>query len=125
MRSTKILVVILLCVLTGCAQLQHAIEVTPQRAEDAFTDPVRRTHILWQVGHLASTGAVTVGCYVSLAPTIVGMLACPLVGVLWNYLTYEYVLEPWAKSRVQEGEPSTFGPYWERGPQDGEEFSNE
>lgn len=118
---------ILLVLLTaqGCAQFTHAIDAAPQRMEDAFSDPVRREHILWQATHLGSTGSVVAGCVALTAPTIVGLLACPVVGVVYNYLTYEFILEPWAKARVQEGKPSTFGPYWERGPQDGEEFINE
>ena len=123
----RYLAVILLGVLTlqGCAQFQHAIEVTPQRFEAAMEDPVRRVHVVVQASHLISTGGVALTCAAILSPTIVGMLVCPVVGLVYNYLSYEYVLEPWSKARVREGEPSLVGPYWERGAQDGEVFRNE
>mgnify|MGYP001611545842 CR=1 FL=1 len=123
----KHLAVILLVILTaqGCAQFQHAVEVTPERFTDAKEDPVRRVHIGVQASHLISTGGVTLTCAAILSPTIVGILVCPVVGFVYNYLTYEYILEPWSKARVRAGKPSLVGPYWERGAQDGEVFRNE
>ena len=122
----KHLVVILLGILTlqGCAQFQHAVEVTPQRFEEAMEDPVRRVHVGVQASHVISTASVSLTCAAILSPTIVGILVCPFVGLAYNYLSYEYILEPWSKARVRDGEPSLVGPYWERGPQDGEVFVN-
>mgnify|MGYP001605668072 CR=1 FL=1 len=120
-----IAIILLSVVLTqGCAQLQHAVEVTPQRMEAAWTDPVRRTHIIGQAALSGSSAAVAVACGLAIA-TIVAIPVCAIVGGVYYYLTYEYVLEPWSKARVKEGKPSIVGPYWERGPQDGEEFKNE
>ena len=60
-----------------------------------------------------------------LLPTLIGaLLVCPVVAMLYNYLSYEYVLEPISRDRVHAGEPSLVGPYWERGPRDGEVFQN-
>ena len=120
---TRTLTVILLVILTaqGCAQFQHALQASPERFEAAWDDPVRRQHVIWQSAHLVSTSAVTLGC-AAIVPFPFSLGVCPFVGLGYNYLSYEYVLEPWAKARVAEGKPSTFGPYFERGPQDGEQF---
>ena len=122
MRRTLTAILLVILTAQGCAQFQHAMEVTPQRFEAAMEDPVRRVHIGVQASHVISTGGVTLTCAAILSPTIVGILVCPVVGLAYNYLIYEYVLEPWSKARVQEGEPSLVGPYFERGPQDGEVF---
>lgn len=69
---------------------------------------------------------VGITCAALLSPTIVGVLVCPLVALAWDYLTYEYVLEPISKELVKQGEPSLVGPFWEGGPRadEGEFFSN-
>lgn len=82
------------------------IAITPWRVAQAFADPVRRRHIAGQsVLMLVSTGLAL------LAP----LPAVPLVALALNYLLYEFVAEPLL--------PRWFGPYWERGPRDGEEFT--
>lgn len=105
----------------GCAQIQYAAQRTPERFEDAIEDPVRRLHVVSQVGLSLSSGLISGGCAL-LAATVVGLLACPIAGLAWYYGMYEFILEPWSKARVEEGKPSLVGPYWERGPQDGETF---
>ena len=111
--------------LTGCASFQHAVRETPQRTKDAFSDPVRRAHLVAQVGRVTSVAGVGITCAALLSPTIVGMLVCPLVALAYDYLTYEYVLEPFSKDLVKRGEPSLVGPYWETGPRadEGEFFT--
>lgn len=121
MRRTVATVALLLVLLQGCAGLQYAIQRTPERLDAAFTDPIRRTHVLTQVALSLSTQGATIACAVLLS-TPAAFVACPVAGVLWYFIGYEFILEPWSKARVQEGKPSLVGPYWERGPQDGEEF---
>lgn len=60
-----------------------------------------------------------------LAPTIVGMLVCPFVALVADFLAYEYVLEPLSKTLVDLDRPSLVGPYWETGPRadEGEFFT--
>ena len=108
---------------SGCASLQHAITQTPQRAQDMWEDPVRREHFLTQVGLESSTATVGIVC-ASLMPFPFSLIVCPLAAVLYNFTAYEFVLEPISKDLVKHGEPSKVGPYWERGPQDGEVFIN-
>lgn len=113
---------LLAVLLAGCASVQYAFEATPQRTRDAFSDPIRRTHLITEVGLTSSAVGVGIACAAFLSPTLVGVLVCPFVGVAYYYGMYEFVLEPWSKERVAEGKPSLVGPYWERGPQDEEHF---
>lgn len=112
--------------LSGCATTLAAVEKTPQRAREAFSDPVRRVHLLTQTGRVAGSAGLGITCAALLSPTIVGVLVCPFVSLVADFLTYEYVLEPISKDRVKEGKPSLVAPYWETGPRtdEGEVFVN-
>ena len=114
MKKLAIAVLVVL-LLSGCAQVQYALEMTPQRVEDAFNDPVRRTHIAAQIGRLSTVAGVGIGCFI-LIPPPANLVLCPMVAVVWDFLTYEFVLETLSKERVSQGEPSLLGPYWETGP---------
>ena len=118
-------VALCLLVLTGCARVQYAIEATPQRVQEAFSDPVRRTHIATQIGRVSSSAGVGIACTALLSPFLVAALVCPFVAVAFDYLNFEYVLEPLSKERVSRGKPSLVGPYWETGPRadEGEFFT--
>ena len=124
MKKSLICLLLFTITLQGCGEVLYALKRTPDRTEEAFSDPIRRTHIITQVGLSASSGVVSISCSF-LIPTIVGIPACAALGAIWYYAAYEFVLEPWSKARVKEGKPSLVGPYWERGPQDGEKFVNE
>ena len=119
----------------------YALGATPRRVRDAFGDPIRRLHILWRVveGYIGGVAVLAawegwltrdfvlrdqldVLAMVALYPPI---WLCALAAPLAEYLVYEFLLEPWAKWRVRRGKASTAGPYYERGPQDGERFINE
>jgi hypothetical protein len=115
---------LVLLTLSGCASFRHAVEAMPQRIDDAFSDPVRRTHIVTQAGRIASSAGIGITCVSLLAPTVVGMLVCPIVAIIADFLSYEFVLEPLSKELVKEGKPSLIGPYWETGPRtdEGEVF---
>lgn len=121
MRGHAALLVLLLA-LSGCASTLSALGKTPQRVEDAFEDPIRRTHIITKVGLESSTASVAIGCAV-LVPFPFSIAVCPVLAVAYNYVAYEFFLEPHAKDEVAAGRPSTTGPYWEGGPQDGEVFT--
>lgn len=112
--------------LAGCAGVIGALEKTPQRTREAFSDPIRQVHLFTQFSRLTTAASVAIGCTVFLAPTIVGMLLCPLAAVAYDYLMYEYILEPLSVDRVKQGEPSLVAPFWEGGPRadEGEFFSN-
>lgn len=116
----------------------YAIGATRRRVVDAFSDPIRRLHILWRVieGYLGGVAALAawegwlsrdftlvdrldVLTMVALYPPI---WLCALAAPLAEYLVYEFLLEPWAKWRVRRGKRSIAGPYWERSAQDGERF---
>ena len=75
---------------------------------------------------MASVAGVAITCTTLLSPTIVGMLVCPIVAVIYDYLSFEYMLEPASKALVEQGKPSLVGPFWEGGPRadEGEFFSN-
>lgn len=106
----------------GCASIQYAIEATPRRTVEAFSDPVRRQHLISEVSLQLSAGSVTIGCLLLLP--VVGVFVCPVAGLAYYFITYEYVLEPLSKELVKKGKPSLVGPYFERGPQDGEVYVN-
>lgn len=124
MRQVQVLLLVGM-LLGGCATTREAMGKFPERTQEAFADPVRRVHLLTQVSRLSTAASVAIGCTVFLAPTIVGMLLCPLAAVLYDYVVYEYVLEPLSVERVREGKPSLVGPYWETGPRadEGEFFT--
>ena len=104
----------------GCASFQYAVAQFPQRTSDAFSDPVRRQHLVSHASLEMSTAGVGITCATMLIPTLIGsLLVCPLVAMLYNYLTYEFVLEPISRDRVKDGLPSLVGPYWERDPEMG------
>ena len=121
----RIAAAFLVLALGGCASFQHAVVATPQRVEDAFSDPVRRTHVMTQVSRVTTTASMGITCAALLSPTIVGVLVCPLVALAYDYLSYEYVLEPISKDLVLRVEPSLVGPYGESGPRadEGEFFT--
>ena len=125
MKNVAIAILLILS-LSGCARVMYAIEMTPQRTAEAFSDPVRRTHLMTQIGRVATTAGVGITCVSLLAPTIVGILVCPIVAVIYDYLNYEYILEPLSKELVSKGKPSLVGPYFETGPRtdEGEVFVN-
>ena len=110
---------------SGCASFGYAIRETPRRTAEALRDPVRRTHLLAQSSRIAGTASVGIGCVAILSPTIVGTLVCPLVALLYDYIMFEYVLEPISKDLVKDGKPSLVGPFWETGPriEEGEFFN--
>lgn len=110
--AAALLAVVLLC--TGCATTLSALDKTPGRVADAFQDPLRRRHIYTQVGLEGSTALVSAGCAL-LIPFPIN-LVCIVVGVAYNYLTYEFVLEPIARQQMRGGKLPITGPYWERGP---------
>ena len=117
----RVVLSLVLSVLLGGCSLS-TMQKFPQWTEDAFRDPIRRVHVVTQIGLSGSAVAVGIGCAALLSPTVVGVLVCPLVGVGYYFGMYEWVLEPWSKERVLEGKPSLVGPYWERSAQDGEQF---
>lgn len=80
--------------------------------------PTRRRHLLWRVVETC-VGLLT-GILVWELTALVSVAL--VVGVSIEFLLYEYWIEPWSKYRVKQGKPSLAGPYWERGPQDGEKF---
>lgn len=88
-----------------------ALTALPQRVWDALRDPIRRRHVVVQVGMVwGASWAAT------------GRLWASLGTVGLYFVAYEFVLEPVSKWLVSRGRPSLVGPYWERGMQDGEEF---
>ena len=105
----------------GCASFRYAVEQVPERTQAMWDDPVRREHFLTQVQLEWSTASVAMTCAV-LVPFPFNLGVCPLVAVVYNFGAYEFVLEPWSRELVKEGKPSKVGPYYERGPQDGELF---
>lgn len=101
----------------------HATRSFLRRLADVWLDPIRLTHVFTQI----------VMVYAAVFPSI---LLAKIVSGLWVFLLpvpaimlyyglYEFVLEPIAKWMVKKGYPSLVGPYWERGPQDGETFTRE
>ena len=114
-----------LLMLAGCARVQYAIEATPERVQEAFGDPIRRTHIATQVGRVSSSAGVGITCAALLSPFFVAALVCPFIAVAFDFLIYEYVLDPLSWELVREGKPSLVGPYWETGPRadEGEFFT--
>lgn len=119
----------------------YALTATPRRTRDAFSDPIRRLHILFRIVEGYVGGIATLAAWEGLLtrgftwsdrldilailvlypPIWLAALAAPLA----EYLVYEFVFEPWAKWRVRRGKRSIVGPYYEGGPQDGEKFVNE
>lgn len=122
MRPQAILLVLLLLT-AGCAEVSKSFAKYPQRTEDAFNDPIRRSHIVTQTVRLASVASTGITCAILLAPTIVGMVVCPVLAVIADFISYEFLLEPASKQRVKEGKPSLIGPYWETGPAENETFT--
>ena len=84
---------------------------SPKLTLAAFKDPIRRIHLGVQVALI-------------LGPTWLWSGSLQIAGlVLFTYFgVYEYILEPISKALVERGKPSLVGPYFERGPQEGEEF---
>ena len=110
---------------SGCASFKHAVVSFPERTEEAFSDPIRRVHLATQATRVMSTASIGITCAALMAPTIVGILVCPVIALLLDYLNFEYILEPLSKDQVRRGEPSFVGPYWETGPRadEGEFFT--
>ena len=124
MKKLAVAVLVVLA-LSGCARVQYALEMMPQRAEDAFNDPVRRTHLVTQVGRVAGSASLAIMCF-GFVPPPFSLGVCPIVAVVADFVNFEFILEPLSKQRVQEGKPSLVGAYWETGPRsdEGEVFSN-
>lgn len=112
MKQASALALAVLLTFNSCATLAKM----PTRVEEAFSDPVRQQHIMSEFSLQSSAFGVAIGCAGLLAPTIVGILVCPIIGMTYYFAVYEFVLEPISKERVLRGEPSLVGPYWERGP---------
>lgn len=118
--------------LAGCATSTpgegfiYALNQTGTRTQEAFSDPVRRTHIVSQTSHILSTAGVGITCAVALLPTLLGTFLCPVAALVYHFVVFEYIWEPLSKQRIKEGKPSFFGPYWETGPHSdlGESFVN-
>lgn len=81
----------------------------PSRVKDAFTDPVRRRHI---IGRIAETW-VPSAAILSLVAGWWALALAPAI-VIGELAMYEFVLEPLGWT----------GHYWERSPRDGEVFIN-
>ena len=111
--------VLLVALLSGCASVQFAIEQFPTRTEEMWEDPIRREHFLTQAGLELSTASIVLAC-AAVVPLPFNLIVCPVVGLVYNFATYEFVLEPISRELVKAGKPSLVGPYWERGPADGE-----
>lgn len=124
MRRVLAGLLLLVLVTSGCAHVMDAVEKFPQRTQDALSDPIRREHLLTKVGLEFTSTAVALGVCLATGPIAPACLAVSVVGVVANYLIFEYVLEPWSRKRVEEGKSSLVGPYWEGGPRDGERFIN-
>ena len=77
-------------------------------------DPIRRVHFAVQCGMVIGTVWGVSGSW---------RTALVATGVYFGI--YEFLLEPLSKWMVTKGWPSLVGPYWERGPQDGEQFRYE
>ena len=86
----------------------------PQWAWDMLRDPIRRVHFAVQCGMVIGTVWGVSGSW---------RTALVATGVYFGI--YEFLLEPLSKWMVTKGWPSLVGPYWERGPQDGEQFRYE
>ena len=99
----------------------YALLATGRRTREAFSDPIRRLHLLVKVARLSLdvAAAVAVLPYQSWFATPAAIAA--------DFVVFEYILEPWSKGRVKQGKPSLCGPYWESGPRtdEGERFSHE
>lgn len=110
----------------------YAIRMFWTRTVDCFSDPIRWRHLVWRGVEGYVGGAVAVGLLRYQLGVIprggwqwAAVVTVPLAGVVAEYLVYEYLIEPWARMRVRAGKPSTAGPYFERGPRDGEAFRYE
>lgn len=130
----RLVAAVLLVALTGCStgasnidsdgighNIAYSLATVPQRTEETLSDPVRRTHLVTQIGRLTSTASVAIGCFI-LVPPPFNLGVCPVVATLYNYGMFEFVLEPISRQLVKEGKPSLVGPYWEGSPRDGETF---
>lgn len=109
-------VLIVALVTSGCASLTYAIKATPERAREAFSDPIRLVHLLTKASLEMSTVGVGITCAFLMPIPLVGLLACPAVALLYNFAVYEYVLDPISQDRLDQGKSSLQGPYWETGP---------
>ena len=130
-------------------EINHVLRSMPRRFLDAFADPIRRRHVVGQSTLCYLSALPFTGNPGELkAHAMAGGVA------FLNFALYEFVLEPLAKRvmvKRQEmvekynfvpsgytklrrplrsllewvGRHSWFGPYWERGPRDGEKFERE
>ena len=116
MKKTLAALLTVVLVASGCASSLYAIKSTPRYAAEALDDPVRRSHLVTQASRIMSVATIGIGCVAYLLPTIVGAAICPLVALAYDFVMFEYVLEPLSKDAVKRGEPSLVGPYWETGP---------
>ena len=82
-----------------------------QRLRDGWMDPLRRRNSVARIVEGMVGGAASITSFVIL-PFPWALVALG-IGVLAEFVVYEFVLEPlgW------------IGPYWERGPRDGETFT--
>ena len=84
----------------GCASVK-AVQETPDRTREWVEDPVRTRYLFGRVIE-SCVGGASVGL---LALPFGPLIGCPAAALI-DFLTYEYVLEPYR----------LVGPYWERGP---------
>ena len=121
MRGVLAALLVVLLLTGGCASVMESIKKTPERVDDVLQDPIRREHVVTQISLEWSTASVAMTCAV-FVPFPFSLGVCPLLAVAYNFLAYEYVLDPISEDLVRQGKPSLVGPYWERGPKDGETF---
>jgi hypothetical protein len=84
------------------SNIWQAILATPKRIQDSWVDPVRRKHSISRILETLIPVAI-----------ITRSWWMPIVIVVGEWMLYEWILEPIGWS----------GPYWERGPADGETFT--
>lgn len=94
-------------------EILGALSKTPRRVWDVLTDPIRRSHLVFQTLLVVGSGWLVTG------DVVIGIKF-----LVVYFVVYEFVLEPISKWLVKKGWKSLTGPYWERGPAEGEEFKN-
>ena len=88
--------------------ITFAISDTPRRVADAWIDPVRRRHSISRIVE----SYVPIGALLLVLGHGFASFGWAALGVLLEFLLYEWILEPLALAP----------PYWERGPSPGETF---
>lgn len=96
------------------AVLVHPLNNWWQRFKDSMLDPIRRRHVFFEIVMVWTSSYVW---------TFSWWKAIGIVGTYYGI--YEFLVEPLARWMVGKGFKSIAGPYWERGPRDGEVFDRE